>query len=172
MMGGGMQGMGMQGGMSSGMSGSMSDNMGGSRGDGLLGSGSSNLPMPGMMGSMGGGGMGSGGMGGSIMGGGMNSGRGSSQPSNQSATTVDEYSSVYVKNIPYNYTWQNLKERFSHIGDVRYAAIKTEHGKSKGCGVVRFSSQDCARRAVQQMHGARVDGRDLVVTLLNRGDRI
>merc|ERR1712088_368140 len=145
---------GMTGGMSSGMSASMSDNMGGNRGDGLLGSGSSNLPTPGMMGSMGGAGMGSGNMGGNM---GMQS-RGSSQPSSQSATTVDEYSSVYVKNIPYNYTWQNLKERFSHIGDVRYAAIKTEHGKSKGCGVVRFSSQDCARRAVQQMHGARVDG--------------
>lgn len=84
----------------------------------------------------------------------------------------EECCSVYVKNIPFNYTWQNLKERFRHIGEVRYAAIKTENGKSKGCGVVRFASMDHARMAIKDMNNARVDGRNIEVTLLNRGDRI
>ena len=35
------------------------------------------------------------------------------------------------------------------LGDVKYAAIRMENNKSKGCGVVRFTTQDEARRAIR-----------------------
>ena len=34
------------------------------------------------------------------------------------------------------------------VADVKYAAIKMENGKSKGCGMVVFNTSDDARRAV------------------------
>merc|ERR1712038_1247541 len=172
-LGGMSSGMGGMGGMSS-LSSSMGGNdsmssMVGNRGDGILGQAGGMMSSSSMGGGMSGG-MGSS-MGGSSMGGmtmgGMNQGSSSSGGGMQ-----EECCSVYVKNIPYNYTWQNLKERFRHIGEVRYAAIKTENGKSKGCGVVRFASMDHARMAIKDMNGARIDGRSIEVSLLNRGDRI
>lgn len=56
--------------------------------------------------------------------------------------------SVFVRNLPFKYTWQDLKEKFRSCGEVRFAEIKTDNGKSKGCGIVRFHSHDSARRAI------------------------
>ncbi len=53
-----------------------------------------------------------------------------------------------VFQLPFSYSWQNLKEAFNRVADVKYAAIKMENGKSKGCGMVVFNSNDDARRAV------------------------
>lgn len=88
--------------------------------------------------------------------------------SSGSMQVVDESSSVYVRDLPFSYTWQDLKEKFRHIGEVRYAAIKTENGKSKGCGVVRFGNSEHARMAVHTMHTSRIDGRQIDVSLLSK----
>lgn len=53
---------------------------------------------------------------------------------------------IFVRNLPYELTWQKLKEKFSHCGQVMFAEIKMENGKSKGCGTVRFDCPESADR--------------------------
>ncbi|XP_032903010.1 myelin expression factor 2-like isoform X6 [Amblyraja radiata] len=72
---------------------------------------------------------------------------------------------IFVRNLPYDITWQMLKDKFSEFGYVHYADIKMENGKSKGCGVVRFESTDSAERACRMMNGIRLYGREIDVRL-------
>lgn len=165
-----MAGMGTGMGTNMGGMGTMGGNMGGMTGMGTMGATS----MAGM-------GMGMGGMSGmnsladtsgtSLMGGlGMGmANRGSSMQtqskSRSGGSSSEETCQVFVRNIPFNYTWQDLKERFRHIGEVRFAAIRTENGRSKGCGVVRFSTPEDARKAVNMMNLYRLEGREIEVRL-------
>ncbi|XP_067929333.1 myelin expression factor 2-like [Watersipora subatra] len=77
-----------------------------------------------------------------------------------------EITSVFVRNLPFSYTWQMMKETFKAAGEVQYAEIKKdEDNKSRGFGVVRFTSPDEARRAVNLFNKTRVNGRELEVRL-------
>lgn len=74
--------------------------------------------------------------------------------------------SVIVRNLPFSYTWQDLKRSFRDVGDVRFAEICLDSNKrSKGVGIVRFNNPDDARRAVSMLDGARFDGRNILVEL-------
>jgi heterogeneous nuclear ribonucleoprotein M len=53
----------------------------------------------------------------------------------------------------------------SSPGIVQYADIKTENGKSKGCGVVRFDNPETAERACHTMNGYRLNGREIDVRI-------
>lgn len=74
-------------------------------------------------------------------------------------------STIFVKNLPYSFTWQNLVDKFGDCGDIKFAEIKMDNGRSRGCGIVQFLSSDSARRAISLMNGARVDGRQIEVRL-------
>lgn len=65
---------------------------------------------------------------------------------------------VVVRNLPANFSWQNLRERFNEIGDIRYAELK-----NRGSAIVRFHSERDAQRAVDLMNGIRVDNRPIEV---------
>lgn len=114
-----------------------------------------------------------GGMGG--MGGGMSDDRDMGRMNYNRNTRMDVDSrdmsrdcrTVMVKNLPYTVTWQELKEKFQECGEVKFAEIKLEMGRSKGQGTVRFNTSEEAKRASERMNGARVGGRDLVVRLDN-----
>merc|ERR1740128_976255 len=51
---------------------------------------------------------------------------------------------IFVRNLPFDFTWKMLKDTFNSCGIVQYADIKMENGKSKGCGVVRFDNPETA----------------------------
>ncbi|XP_028984651.1 myelin expression factor 2 [Betta splendens] len=72
---------------------------------------------------------------------------------------------IFVRNLSYDLTWQKLKEKFSHCGQVVFAEIKMENGRSKGCGTVRFDSPESADRACRMMNGTRVNGREVDVRI-------
>ncbi|XP_036420474.1 myelin expression factor 2 [Colossoma macropomum] len=72
---------------------------------------------------------------------------------------------IFVRNLSYDLTWQKLKEKFSHCGQVMYAEIKMENGKSKGCGTVRFDSPESAEKACRLMNGTKINGREVDVRL-------
>ncbi|XP_067275265.1 myelin expression factor 2 [Pseudorasbora parva] len=72
---------------------------------------------------------------------------------------------IFVRNLSYDLTWQKLKEKFSHCGQVMYAEIKMENGKSKGCGTVRFDSAESADKACRMMNGTKINGREVDVRL-------
>lgn len=65
---------------------------------------------------------------------------------------------VLLGNLPSSFSWQNLKDRFRDIGDVRFAELK-----GQGNAIVRFGSVQDAQRAVDLMNGFRIDGRTIQV---------
>uniref|UniRef100_A0A3B5B4X0 Myelin expression factor 2 n=1 Tax=Stegastes partitus TaxID=144197 RepID=A0A3B5B4X0_9TELE len=118
-----------------------------------MGSGFDRLGMSGMDMNRGFGGYGGGGP--SHMGGGM-SDRGSGSKAG---------CQIFVRNLSYDLTWQKLKEKFSHCGQVMFAEIKMENGKSKGCGTVRFDSPESAEKACRMMNGTKINGREVDVRI-------
>ncbi|XP_062860766.1 myelin expression factor 2 isoform X1 [Trichomycterus rosablanca] len=72
---------------------------------------------------------------------------------------------IFVRNLSYDLTWQKLKEKFGQCGQVMYAEIKMENGKSKGCGTVRFDSPESAEKACRLMNGTKINGREVDVRI-------
>ncbi|NXD31512.1 HNRPM protein, partial [Spelaeornis formosus] len=72
---------------------------------------------------------------------------------------------IFVRNLPFDFTWKMLKDKFNECGHVLYADIKMENGKSKGCGVVRFESPEVAERACRMMNGLQLRGREIDVRI-------
>ncbi|XP_061739861.1 myelin expression factor 2 [Nerophis ophidion] len=72
---------------------------------------------------------------------------------------------IFVRNLPYDLTWQKLKEKFSHCGQVMFAEIKMENGKSKGCGTVRFDCPESAEKACRLMNFNKINGREVDVRI-------
>ncbi|XP_020780341.1 heterogeneous nuclear ribonucleoprotein M [Boleophthalmus pectinirostris] len=72
---------------------------------------------------------------------------------------------IFVRNLPFDFTWKMLKDAFNTCGMVQYADIKLENGKSKGCGVVRFDCPESAERACRTMNGYRLNGREIDVRM-------
>ncbi|XP_054627316.1 myelin expression factor 2 [Dunckerocampus dactyliophorus] len=72
---------------------------------------------------------------------------------------------IFVRNLSYDLTWQKLKEKFSHCGQVMFAEIKMENGKSKGCGTVRFDCPESAEKACRMMNGTKINGREVDVRI-------
>uniref|UniRef100_A0A669CE25 Myelin expression factor 2 n=1 Tax=Oreochromis niloticus TaxID=8128 RepID=A0A669CE25_ORENI len=54
---------------------------------------------------------------------------------------------------------------FSATGQVMFAEIKMENGKSKGCGTVRFDSPESAEKACRMMNGTKINGREVDVRI-------
>uniref|UniRef100_A0A672H5I4 Heterogeneous nuclear ribonucleoprotein M n=1 Tax=Salarias fasciatus TaxID=181472 RepID=A0A672H5I4_SALFA len=147
---------GFGGGMSSTGMGHLATGLGGGMGNmsmDRMGSNFDRLGMSGMDMNRGFGGFGGGGA--SHMGGGM---------SDRSAASKGGCV-IFVRNLSYDLTWQKLKEKFSHCGQVMYAEIKMENGRSKGCGTVRFDSAESAEKACRMMNGTKINGREVDVRI-------
>ena len=76
---------------------------------------------------------------------------------------------IFIRNLPFQVNWQMLKDRFSEFGKVLYAEIKMENGKSKGCGIVKFSNSQEAESAIMRMNGKVIDGREIEVRFDSSG---
>ena len=59
--------------------------------------------------------------------------------------------SVYVGNLSWDVSWQDLKDHFKTVGHVLHADVLTEAatGRSKGCGIVSFASARDAATAIR-----------------------
>ena len=80
--------------------------------------------------------------------------------------------SLYVGNLPWEVTWQLLKDAFRKFGNVDFAEVATEggreNGRSKGWGTVRFTDSASAKRAIKAMNGRVMDGREIEVRYDNK----
>ncbi|RNA18007.1 myelin expression factor [Brachionus plicatilis] len=85
--------------------------------------------------------------------------------SQSSGKTSNSISKVFVKNIPFSWDERKLREKFRQAGHIEYAEIKMKDGKSRGCGLIRFSSPQQAQKAVELFNGSRFDSRTLDVKL-------
>jgi len=73
---------------------------------------------------------------------------------------------LYVGNLPYSSTEEQLKELFSQAGTVESARIITDKysGRSKGFAFVEMSSAEEAAKAIQTLNKYELDGRALAVS--------
>jgi len=72
---------------------------------------------------------------------------------------------LYVGNISFNTTNQDLNDMFGEVGTVESANVveDRETGRSRGFGFVEMASKADAENAIAQLNGKEVDGRDLKV---------
>ena len=72
---------------------------------------------------------------------------------------------LYVGNLAFQTTSQDLQELFSQAGTVQSASVMEdrETGRSRGFAFVEMSSQDEATSAIEQFNGKEVGGRALKV---------
>ncbi len=70
---------------------------------------------------------------------------------------------LYVGNIPWSTTEEELKAFFSEQGEVISARIITERGtgRSKGYGFVEVADEDAEK--IVELNGVELDGRKLVI---------
>jgi RNA recognition motif-containing protein len=72
---------------------------------------------------------------------------------------------LYVGNLSFNLTSDDLTEHFSAAGTVESANIIEDRdtGRSRGFGFVEMSSDEEAQGAIEQFNGQEYEGRNLVV---------
>lgn len=72
---------------------------------------------------------------------------------------------IYIGNIPYSVTEDELKAVFEEYGEVNSVKIiKNKHtGKSKGFGFVILGDSDGAGKAIEELDGHELNGRSLRV---------
>ncbi|RYC62114.1 hypothetical protein CHU98_g4085, partial [Xylaria longipes] len=69
---------------------------------------------------------------------------------------------IYVRNLPWSTSNEDLVELFTTIGKVDQAEIQYEpSGRSRGTGVVRFDSQTTAETSITKFQGYQYGGRPL-----------
>jgi len=82
----------------------------------------------------------------------------------QRRQTAKEGHSVYVANLPWRATAEEIQTLFGRYGEVHQATIITDRrtGRSKGFGFVDMP-RPAARTAIEALHGSTLNGRDLTV---------
>lgn len=74
---------------------------------------------------------------------------------------------LFVGNLSYNTTENDLHDAFAAHGTVVEANLMVDRmsGRSRGFAFVTMSSPEEAQRAIEAMHGASLDGRNLTVNI-------
>ena len=72
---------------------------------------------------------------------------------------------MYVGNLSYEMSEEKLRSEFAEYGEVQSAKIITDKftGRSRGFGFVEMNSDDEGKKAMEELNGKDVEGRQLVV---------
>jgi RNA recognition motif-containing protein len=72
---------------------------------------------------------------------------------------------IFVGSLPFSIEEADLRESFEAYGTVDSVKIITDKftGRSKGFGFVEMSNDEEAQKAIDELNGATVDGRTIVV---------
>lgn len=73
---------------------------------------------------------------------------------------------IYVGNLSWNLTSDDLQELFTPYGEVISAKVVTDrfnNNRSKGFGFVEMADDEAANAAISGLHETEVDGRKIVV---------
>tara|TARA_B100000749_G_scaffold42452_1_gene29283 strand:- start:108 stop:353 length:246 start_codon:yes stop_codon:yes gene_type:complete len=72
---------------------------------------------------------------------------------------------LYVGNLSYDMSEENLRSEFAEYGEVQSAKIITDKftGRSRGFGFVEMNSDDEGKKAMEALAGKDCEGRQLVV---------
>ncbi|MFT3702776.1 MAG: RNA-binding protein [Agriterribacter sp.] len=74
---------------------------------------------------------------------------------------------MYVSNLSFHTTDDDLKNLFAEFGEVSSSKIITdrESGRSRGFGFVEMPDDSSAQKAMQSLNGKDIEGRSLSVTV-------
>ncbi|HEY4062410.1 MAG TPA: RNA-binding protein [Puia sp.] len=81
---------------------------------------------------------------------------------------------IYVSNLSFNVTDEDLQDYFAEYGEVSSAKVIMDKftGKSRGFAFVEMPDDEVAKKAIQELDGASVDGRTIGVSVAKpREDR-
>ncbi len=72
---------------------------------------------------------------------------------------------LFIGSLAWATTDDSLKDFFSQVGTVESANVimDRETGRSKGFGFVEMSSDEEAKKAIDELNGKELDGRPIVV---------
>ncbi|HDP35433.1 MAG TPA: RNA-binding protein [Candidatus Hydrogenedentes bacterium] len=72
---------------------------------------------------------------------------------------------VYVGNLPYTTSSDDLRVAFEAFGEVTSANVISDRdsGRSKGFGFVEMSDDAQAKEAIEKLNGTEMDGRTITV---------
>ena len=82
---------------------------------------------------------------------------------------------IYIGNMPYGITSEDLSEMFGEYGHVQDATVimDRETGRSKGFGFVEMPNNGEADRAIKELNSTQLQGRMITVNQARpRGDRM
>ena len=72
--------------------------------------------------------------------------------------------SVYVGNLSWDVSWQDLKDHMKNAGNVVHADVMMGNdGRSRGCGLVTFASAQDAENAIAILNDTDLNGRPIFV---------
>lgn len=80
---------------------------------------------------------------------------------------------IYVGNLPYNVTEEELKEAFSGFGEVSSVNVITDKysGQSKGFGFVEMEKNSEAEEAIKALNESSLKGRNIKVNQAKPRDK-
>lgn len=72
---------------------------------------------------------------------------------------------IFVGSLPFSLEEADLREYFEEYGEVSSVKIITDKftGRSKGFGFVEMENDEVAQKAIEELNGAEVNGRSIVV---------
>jgi RNA recognition motif-containing protein len=72
---------------------------------------------------------------------------------------------LFVGSISFDSTEESLKQKFEEVGPVVSAKIIFDRfsGRSKGFGFVEMENDEDAAKAIEELNGSTLDGREIVV---------
>ena len=76
---------------------------------------------------------------------------------------------LFVGNLDYSVKSDDLKNHFSSVGTVVDAVVIMDKmsGRSRGFGFVEFSSEDEAKKGIQELNESELNGRKITVNEAN-----
>ena len=76
---------------------------------------------------------------------------------------------VYIGNLPWRTSWQELKDLGAQYGEVHRADVAADRftGRSKGFGTLKFGTPETAQAAIEALNDSEFQGRKIVARLDN-----
>jgi RNA recognition motif-containing protein len=86
------------------------------------------------------------------------------ETTNNSNVSQQANVSVFVGNLAYETSWQDLKDHMRKAGNVDFVKILShEDGTSKGCAIVKYQKPPEAARAIRELNNSILDDRSISV---------
>ncbi len=72
---------------------------------------------------------------------------------------------IFIGNLNYNLTEDDIRDIFEEYGELNSVKVISDKftGRSKGFGFVEMSNDEEAKKAIEELNGAEVEGRSIVV---------